>query len=176
MADRGYTLTELLVVVVLIGLAAAVALPSLRPADSAKLDLAANQFANAIRFARAEAMRTGLPHGFRYLSAQKRIRVFTSDTSTNPPGYVFDVRHPIDKHLYDYTLPSEFLTHANPVTRQALYRGTCNTPGIVYFDANGTPRCNDPATVLVDTFSLVFNIEPGAVVQLDGMTGRVTVQ
>ncbi len=171
---RGYTLTELLVVVVLLGLAAAIALPSFEPADDADLDLVTTEFANAIRFARSEAIRTGEPHGFRYLSAQKRIRVFSADTSTNPAGLLWDVRHPVDKTLYDYTLPARYL--ADGIVRDAEFRGTCDTPGIVYFDANGTPWCNDPATVLVDTFTLRFNVEPIPEVRLDGITGRVTVQ
>lgn len=176
-SGRGYTLTELLVVVALVALAAAVALPSMAPRDDAELERVTAEFASAMRFARTEALRTGEPHGFRYLSTQKRIRVFSADTATNPAGLVWDVRHPVSKHLYDVTLPARLAGAPNPITRDAVYRGTCNTPGIVYFDGSGVPWCNDPANVLVDYFDLDFMVGQGtATVRVDGVTGRVTVQ
>ena len=99
--QRAYTLTELLAVVVLVGLTASVAMPSLAPGESRKLDLAAMEMANAMRFARGEAMRLGIARGFSHNSATKRIRVFSMDTGTTPATLVYDIYHPVDKQIYE---------------------------------------------------------------------------
>ena len=56
--SRGVTLPELLIVLTILGVAAAVAIPSLSSSNPQTLDLAAEEFANAMRFARSEALRT----------------------------------------------------------------------------------------------------------------------
>ena len=174
---KGATLLEVIIVVTIIAVFAVVALPSFTSSEKYQRESVAQQFADAIRFARTESIRTGQPHGFRFLSAQDRIRIFSADTTINPAGLVWDVYHPIDKQLYDYTLPPEAANATNPIQRVAIYRGTCNTPGIVYFNANGMAWCNDPNNILVDYFDLEINVGSGqSIVHLDGITGRVTIQ
>lgn len=176
-AYTGISLIEITIFVAIIGIIAAIAFPSLKSSEKYQREAIAQQFADAIRYARSESIRVGQPHGFRYLTNQKRIRVFTADTGTNPATLVFDVYHPIDKQLYDYTLPSEAWTASNPIQHVYAYRGTCDTIAIIYFDANGTPWCNDPSNVLLDYFNLEINVGSGqTVVHLDGLTGRVTMQ
>lgn len=174
---KGISLIEIIIYVAIVGLLAAIALPTYTSGEKYQREAIAQQFADAIRYARMETMRTGQPHGFRYLTNQERIRVFSADTSTNPYTMVFDVYHPIDKQLYDYTLPEEAWTNSNPVRHVSAYRGTCDTSAIVYFDANGAPWCNNPNNVLLDSFELEINVWSGqAVVRLEGVTGRVTIQ
>ena len=174
---KGVTLLEVIIVVTIIAVTAVVVFPSITSSEKYQREAVAQQFADAIRYARIETIRTGQPHGFRYLSNQKRIRVFSADTGTNPATLVWDVYHPISKQLYDYTLPPEASTAPDPIKRVAIYRGTCNTPGIVYFASNGTSWCNDPNNVLVDYFDLEINVGSGqSIVHLDGLTGRVTIQ
>ena len=174
----GYTLAELIAVVSIIAVIAAVAVPvTSNRSERQQLDLAVAEFAAAIRFARSESIRTGKPHGFRFLTNQYRIRVFSADTSASPWTWVWDVYHPIDKQLYDVTFPADLTGSVDPVTHAPLYRGTCNRPGVIYFDANGAPWCLEPETVLLDSYRLDFVAGARqASVVLDGITGRVTVQ
>jgi len=169
--ETAYTLVEILIVVSILGIVAAVAIPGFSSTNPQPLDLAAEETANAMRFARSEAMRLGSPIGFRQHPGNKRIRVFQADTGTSPWTLNYDVHHPLSKHLYDIQLDS------HPLSHNRVYRGTCNTPGNVYFDSNGTPWCADPETVLLEQFDVTFTLgSHSRVVTLHGITGRVTVQ
>jgi len=173
----GYSLTEILAVVLVLSVAAAVAIPNLVTTDPSKLDLAAEECAQAIRFARGEAIRTGAPHGFNQESAAQRLRVYRVDTSATPWTEQYDVRHPISKKLYDVDLGDHPFARAETTSDDRSFRGTCNRTSLVYFDAAGIPRCLDPQTVLVEQFD--FTLRLGAhsrTVSLDRVTGRVTVQ
>ena len=175
--QRGYSLTEALIVLIILGVVAVVTIPAVSSTDQLKLEIVAEEFAAAMRFARSESIRTGQPHGFRFLTNQYRIRVFTADTTGSPWTWVWDVYHPVAKQLYDYTFPASLAGAATPVTHSPVYLGACNRPGVVYFDANGTPWCLEPETVLLDSYRLDITTASGqAVVDLDGITGRVTVQ
>jgi type II secretion system protein H len=175
--SHGVTLVELLVVITLLGVVAVVAIPSFSSINPQTLDLAAEEFANAMRFARSEAMRTGEPRGFRQRSSTKRIRVFRPDTGTSPWTLNYDVYHPLSKQLYDIELDNHPFAAADSVSRNRTYRGTCNTPRNVYFDSNGVPRCTDPETVFLGEFMVTLTLGAHSrVVTLHGITGRVTVQ
>ena len=172
----GLTLIELVVVISVIAIIAAIAYPALPTDDSQELDAAAAEFAAAIRFARSESMRTGDPHGFRFLVNQYRIRVFRADTSGAEWTWIWDVYHPINKNLYDYTFPSELAGSSAPVTHDFVYRGDCTSQGVIYFNEHGTPWCLKPETTLLDSYRLNFVTErSNAAIELDGITGRVTI-
>lgn len=175
--SHGVTLIELLVVVAILGIVAAAAIPNLRSADPQRLDLAAEEFAEAMRFARSEAMRTSEPRGFRQQSAAKRIRVFRPDTGTAPWTLNYDVYHPVSRQLYDVDLDEHPFAYADSLSRSHGFNGACNVNGNVYFDRNGIPRCADPETVLLEQFDVTLTLGPHTrVVTLHGITGRVTVQ
>ena len=174
----GYTLLELVIVVTILAIVAAIVVPAATSTGSDKeLELVAEEFADAMRYARSEAMRTGEPHGFRFLTNQYRIRVFSADTSGAPWTWVWDVYHPVTKQLYDYTFPADLVSTATPVAHLFVYRSSCNSNGVIYFDANGTPWCLDPETTLLDSYRLDITTADGqASVHLNGITGRVTTQ
>ena len=175
--SHGVTLVELLVVITLLGIVAVVALPDFRSGELYRLELAAREFAEAMRFARGEAIRTGEPHGFRQASGPKRIQVFRPDISTTPWTLNYDVYHPVSKQLYDIELDTHPFAAADSVTHNRVYRGSCNIDNNVYFDNTGTPWCVDPETVLLQQFELTLTLGGHTkVVTLHGITGRVTVQ
>lgn len=173
----GYTLTELMIVVTILVIVAAIAVPAVSSDSDKPLDLAAQHFAAAMRFARSESIRTGEPFGFHDKSNNNQILVFRLDTGTNPATLIYDVYHPIHKSLYDFDLDLQSLAAADSITRNTVYRGTCNSQNQVYFDANGTPWCSDPTTVLLEAYELTFLTGSAQrIVALDSVTGRVTVR
>jgi len=175
--ERGYSLAELLAVIAILGITAAVAIPGISTTDPNKLDLAAEEIAQAMRYARSEAIRSGEPRGFRQQSGAKRIRVFRPDTSTSPWALKYDVYHPVSKQFYDVDLDTHPFARADSLSHKRVYRGTCNTKANVYFDSSGIPRCTNPETVLLEQFDVTLTLgDHTRVVSLHSLTGRVTVQ
>ena len=175
--QRGFTLLELTLVSAILGIVAVAALPNLSSSDPSRLDLAALEIADAMRFARGEAIRTGVPHGFRQEISQKRIRVMHPDMADTPATLVYDVYHPVSKKLYVIDLNTEPFVMVTDVSRTTMFLGTCNPVDDVYFDANGTPWCVEPRSVLVQQFAVTLAVGSlSRVVTLDGITGRVTIQ
>lgn len=175
--ECGYTLIEILIVVVLLGVAASVAVPDISTTNVNRLDLAATEIADAMRFARNESMFQGSPRAFNQQSSIQRIRVFRPDTAASPWAPVYDVYHPLSKQRYDIDINNHSFATADSISHSTVYRGSCNTPEQVYFDVNGTPWCTDPETVLLDQFVVTLIAGPHSrSVTLHGITGRVTVQ
>ena len=175
--SHGVTLVEVLVVVAILGVVAVAAIPDLRSGNPHQLELAAEEVAEAMRFARSEAMRTGEPRGFRQSSTNKRIRVFRPDTSTSPWTLNYDVYHPVSKKLYDIKLGTHPFASVESMSHNKVFRGTCNKPRNTYFDSTGIPRCADPETVFIDRIDITLTLGSHTrVVALDGLTGRVTVR
>ena len=173
----GFALLELVIVIAILAVVAAVAVPSLSSSTERRLDLAADRFSAAMRFARTESVRTGDRYGIHHDANEKRLRVFRADTSTNPATIVYDVYNPVTKQIYDDDLSQDTIAAVDTVTRNTLFRGTCTDPGMVYFDPNGTPWCNSPDTVLLESYELVFlGGASQLVITLDGISGRVTVR
>ncbi len=175
--QAGFTLTELVVVVATLAVVAAIAVPSFDTGPDKDLELVAEEFADAMRFARSESIRTGQPHGFRFLTNQNRIRVYSVDSTGTPWTWVWDVYHPVTKQLYDYTFPAALAGASDPAAQTPNYRGTCDRTSVAYFDANGTPWCLEPEDVLLESYRLDLTSKTDQIsVSLDGITGRVTVQ
>ena len=175
--QRGYTLVELLLVLVIVSVLAIVVMPTMAPGESIKLDLAATEIADAMRFARVEALRLGVVRGFRQQSAAKRVRVFSMDTLTSPATLEYDIYHPIDKQIYDRNFGQQPFAFSGDMNHARTYRGTCNTPENVFFDAGGIPWCADPDNVLLERFDVTLTLGASSrVVTLHGISGRVTIR
>ena len=173
----GFSLAEILIVVAILGIIAAVVVPSLSSTDPKKLELATSEVAQTLRFARSEAMRLGKPMGLSLQSTEQRIRVFSVDTSTNPWTPVYDVYHPLSKQLYDIQLAELANAAVDTVMIDASYTSSCNIAGNVYFDRYGTPWCTDPDNVSLSMFKIVLNLgQLTTVIVLNVQTGRVIIQ
>ncbi len=116
--SEGFTLAELLIVVAVIGIIAVVAVPLLSSQDSKKLDVAAQEIGNALRFAVNEARRTGSYILVDAKTSAGHLQVFKSDISGANLGAVND---PLTKRALDIdTAGSAF---SGPVTMTPKFMG-----------------------------------------------------
>ena len=177
-SQKGHTLVEMMIVVAIIGLALAVAMPSATPAHQQKLNLAASAVADAFRFAREEARRTGTIHGVATDIGNDLVRVFRLDEGPNPNLKVFDdVRHPLSKQPYAIQIGQSPYGGVALSAVGGQMVGTCNDPGNIAFDSAGVVRCVEPTATRIDnpSIDLAFG-QLSLTVAIDSFTGRVVVQ
>lgn len=182
MRSQGYSATELLVVVFIVGIIAAAIVPQFRASDSHKLDLAATRVAESLRFARSESMRTGNVHGVTISQTTQRVRVREYDLSTDPVSATVTARHPLSKQPYDFDFDTEPTTLGVLISNSQdvfNYSGT-GRRRTVLFDPNGIPIwiiASGPTTHHINPSTVELTM--GGVqrdVQIAPYTGRVTIQ
>ncbi|WP_365889317.1 hypothetical protein [Desulfuromonas sp.] len=133
--------------------------------------------ADALRFARAEALRTGRPHGVEASAAAQQVRLYRLDFSVDPPDREYVVRHPLDKKLYDLQFQA-----AGPLAGARLesvairYAGLEPGQAFLHFDARGTPRLYDAGALrrLESAIIRVSGAGDEVLLQVNPVTGRVT--
>ena len=177
-ASKGLTLLELTVAVAILAIVAVIALPSFAPSEKYKLEAATQQFADAIRFARSEAMRTGNWYGFYFRGDQNKIRVYRADTGTNPWTPIYDVYHPTTKQLYTIDLTDDSVAKIDTMTGSSIYQGgTCTNDRYTNFNNLGIAYCSDPNNLLMRQGTLTFNLNSHTrEITLNGFNGRVSVK
>ncbi len=173
--QQGLTLIELTIVIAIIGVIAVAIIPSLSSGNSAKLDLAAQEIANAARFAKTEALRTGIPHGIDTSANNDRVRVYSL------AGFfpTYDVRHPIDKKLYDIDLTADSrLSGVKLDSALFSFDGSFSSSSLLGFSSDGIPKYSFFGTDYMlsnGTITLKYHNDQ-RVVSIAPMTGRVTIQ
>jgi prepilin-type N-terminal cleavage/methylation domain-containing protein len=170
----GFTLIEVAMVALIVGLAAARALPTGTNSDVTRVEAAAAEVAAAIRFARDESMRTGDSYGVRQMTAENRLQLHSIDGAGT---FIYDVYHPIAKQRWDIDFDTSPHFRGLTITHSFDWRATCTRARHIAFRADGTPVCGDPLTVLLNQAELKLsfaNISRKVIV--DGFTGRVWVQ
>ena len=181
-SERGYSLLELLIVIALLGMVAAIAVPTSNNNDALKLDRAATNVANAFRFARSEAIRTGKGHGLTVSQATQAVTVRAYDLTTTPIGTLATLTHPVSKQPYQFNIETDPGT-AGVIIKNSVdvfeYEDVGRRRSII-FDASGTPLwiistgpIGYPLTEA--TVELQYG-DQERVVNVAPMTGRVSTQ
>ena len=176
---RGYTLLEMLIVVTITGLVATLVMPSLSSNDVAKLDAAASEVVDAVRFARSEAIRAGEQYGVDANVAAQRVRVYRLDVSGGLPVLRYDVYHPVTKKLYDLQFDNNREFSGVRIEKSEFwFEGFFGARDLLGFNVNGVPKYNDGGTIrmLVDGRIQLSLGEHERDIEVAPMTGRVTVK
>jgi prepilin-type N-terminal cleavage/methylation domain-containing protein len=182
--QQGITYIEIMVVVVILGIIATVAIPNLSSSDHKKLDIAAAKIAESIRFSRAESIRTAIPHGVKLDSNNDRIKVYSlvfSEILGFPVWTpTFDVYHPVDKKLYTLNLKTDTKTAGVDLQSYSIYYSSSGTSSqYIGFNSNGNPKLSSGGTdkMLNGTGTITLGYAGQTrVIKVSQMTGRVTVQ
>jgi prepilin-type N-terminal cleavage/methylation domain-containing protein len=146
--QTGFSLIEILVVVLIIAILTAIALPAFAPIEDKQIQRGIHQMIQAIEFARAETMRTNKPHGVTVRMTEQDARVYWLDTSGATPVRVYDIRHPISKSLYTIQYGSANL----PVAIESIfiqYQPGTQLSHIEYHTSDGINRINDNGTMRI---------------------------
>ena len=122
--QTGFTLAEVMVVVAIVGTVAATAVPLLAAQDSKKLDVAARETGNALRFAVDEARRSGTYVLVDAKTTPGRLRVVRSNASGANLGAVND---PHTKRALDIDTAGSTFTKPVSMTARFMQGGTAYT-------------------------------------------------
>jgi prepilin-type N-terminal cleavage/methylation domain-containing protein len=133
-----YTLTELLIVVAILAIAAVVAIPTAQPVVEFQADAAAGEVVNALRFAREDAQHSGEERLFGCNAAANAIAVYalttvkTTTTASNMP-----VEHPFNRAPYQLTLNAAPAGNTMALVRCTFTFEDNSSAAAVAFDAAG---------------------------------------
>lgn len=184
MNARGHTLAEMLVVLAILGLVAALVIPTAAPASSFRADAAAQEVAQALRFAQSEALRTGQYYLVRCDVAAGSVTVARLDINATPPAPdpAFPVLHPLDKKDYKIVFNPASTTSGVSIASCAFgyADGSSGVPQIE-FGGDGAPvnlLGSSGAAVKAMNGTGQITLAAGPVsrtVQVAAVTGRVTL-
>ena len=180
--QAGFSLLELSIVVLILGIMAIVVIPDSAPGNQQKLDLAANQIAQALRFAHSEALRTGEHHGVTISQVTQTITVQKWDMTTDPVSTELVPYHPISKKDFEFDVSGLNLTENVVISNTSdifLYDSIGRRRSLI-FDPQGVPiwmlGSDDSKYRLLDG---TVNLSSGSnqrSVAVAPLNGRVTVQ
>ena len=164
-AHGGFTLTELIVILAIVGTLAWLAYPKMAAIDEIKLDAAARRLSADLRYAQGLAISRRVMHGILFEPPQGRYTVF-APTAASPIVDPADRERPL---RVDYTSRTEF----KGVAITSATFGT--TPGVT-FDYFGVPR-DTAGTDLVATGRVILSYQGASdTIDVAPQTGMVTIR
>lgn len=185
MRQAGATLVELVLAVAVIAIAAAIAVPRSAPVSAAMVDGMAGAIANALRFGRQEAIRTGRYYVVQMDPATNTLsvsRLTGSGAIATDTG--FTVLHPVERRQFLVSFAnngfsgtaivgSVFQYAGGPTTNYASF-GPDGAPAYIdgFWNSSGVPSNRDPLQG-----DGVVTIRHGGAerqIRLNPVTGRVT--
>ena len=180
--QAGFSLLELSIVVLILGIMAIVVIPDSSPTSQQKLDLVANQIAQALRFARAESLRTGEHHGLTISQVTQTITVKKWDMTTNPVSTELVPYHPVNKQAFVFDADGLSLAPGVSITNSSDIFNylTIGRRRSLIFDPQGVPvwvlGSDDSVYRLLDGTVQLSNGQNQLSIAVAPLTGRVTVQ
>lgn len=180
--QAGFSLLELSVVILILGIMALVVIPDSSPTGQQKLDLAANQVAQALRFAHGEALRTGEHHGVTISQVTQTITVKKWNMTTDPVSTELIPYHPVNKQGFIFDADRISLAPGVSIVNSSdiFNYVTIGRRRSLIFDPQGVP------VWVLGSDDSVYRLLDGVVQLSDGrdrrdvavapLTGRVTVQ
>jgi prepilin-type N-terminal cleavage/methylation domain-containing protein len=135
-----YTLTELLIVVAILAIAAVVAIPTAQPVAEFRADAAAGEVANALRYAREDAQHSGAQRLFDCDAAANSIAVFALETDKTTTRVAREpVEHPFNRAPYLLNLNAAPAGNTMAFVRCTFTFDDNTSATAVAFDAAGDP-------------------------------------
>ena len=181
-AQRGYSLLELTLVVLILGIMAAAVVPSFYSGHTNKLELVAEEIAQALRFAQNQSRRTGQHHGATINQTTQTITVKKWDLTTDPVSTELVPYHPVSKQSFVFAADGFSLARGVSIANASdvfLY-DTIGRRRSLIFDPEGYPVwiMNAGADVyrLLDATVTLSDGSHQLSVVIAPITGRVTVQ
>jgi prepilin-type N-terminal cleavage/methylation domain-containing protein len=171
----GFTLVEMVLVVLVLALAASLAVPQSDVVDQARVDAAASEITQACRFAQGAARGTGGMFAVRIDTSAQAMRVYQLNAQgaedTGKP-----VMHPVDKNVYRIAFGAGALG-ATLVSAAIKYKGMA-AGTVLSYGPDGVPAAIAPDGKLTQLESAgQVTLRHGRVVRqlsIDAATGRVT--
>lgn len=166
----------------MLGIMAAAVVPSFFSAtDQYKLDLVAEEVAQALRFAQSESLRTGQHHGATISQVTQTITVQKWNVSTDPVSTELVLYHPVKKQAFVFGADTMSLAPGVSISNSSdiFLFSTIGRRRSLIFDPQGKP-------VWIRSVTDYYRLIDGTITLSDGnnqlnvsvapLTGRVTVQ
>ncbi len=161
----GFTLTELIVMLSIMGILSWLAFPKMAAMDEIRLDAAARRLAGDLRYAQSQAISKRVMHGILFEPSIERYTVFAPTAST-PVTDPADRARPL---RVDYTSRTEF-------QGVLITSATFGTTTGVKFDYFGIPR-DTAGTDLSSTGRVILSYQGASdTIDVAPQTGTVTVR